>query len=169
VTHAARILTSFLLSSTVLAGCAEWPEAPPLSASSAPSASTLPAPDSGTLGDKATTLAKQQLGVPYVFGGYNPRGFDCSGLVYYVYGQLGVSVPRTAEAQFSRMPQVALDSLQPGDLVFFNGDPTGYMHVGIYIGDGWFVHAPGMGKTVSGARLDNVYWKAHYLGAGRPR
>lgn len=169
MTHAARILTCSFLISTVLAGCAEWPEAPPLSASSEPSPSTLPAPVAGTLGDKAATLAERQLGVPYVFGGHSPRGFDCSGLVYFVYGQLGVNLPRTAEAQFSRMPQVALDALRPGDLVFFNGDPTGYMHVGIYIGDGWFVHAPGMGKTVTGARLDNVYWKAHYLGAGRPQ
>lgn len=120
------------------------------------------------LGAKAAALAQLELGAPYVFGGYSPRGFDCSGLVYYVYGRLGVSLPRTAESQFSKLPPVALEALQPGDLVFFNGDPTGYMHVGIYIGNGWFVHAPGTGKTVSGAKLDNVYWKAHYIGAVRP-
>lgn len=167
--RAARILASVLLLPSALAACAEWPETPPISASGAPSAATLPVPAGGTLGDKAATLAKQQMGVPYVFGGSSPRGFDCSGLVYYIYGQLGVSVPRTAEIQFSHLPKVALESLQPGDLVFFNGDPSGYMHVGVYIGDGWFVHAPGMGKTVSGARLDNVYWRAHYIGAGRPQ
>ncbi len=123
----------------------------------------------GGLGDKAAELARQQLGTPYVFGGHDPRGFDCSGLVYYVYGQLGVGLPRTAESQFSRLPQVSKEGLQPGDLVFFNGDPTGYMHVGVYIGSGWFVHAPGSGKAVSGAQLDNPYWKAHYIGAARPR
>ena len=127
--------------------------------------STAAASDRGT---EASKLAQQQLGAPYVFGGRSPQGFDCSGLVYYVYGRLGVSLPRTAESQFSRLPPVAVEALQPGDLVFFNGDPTGYMHVGIYIGGGWFVHAPGTGKTVSGARLDNVYWKAHYIGAARP-
>lgn len=167
--RAVRILASVLLLSSTLAGCAQWPEAPPISTSGTPPAATVPPPVGGTLGDKAASLALRQLGVPYVFGGDGPRGFDCSGLVYYVYGQLGVSVPRTAEAQFSHLSQVALASLQPGDLVFFNGDPTGYMHVGIYIGDGWFVHAPGTGKTVAGARLDNVYWRAHYIGAGRPQ
>lgn len=152
-------LPLFLFS--VLAGCAPWPEQPP--------ATGLPAVPGDARGDKVAALAKQQLGAPYLFGGHSPAGFDCSGLAYYVYGELGVGLPRTAEAQFSRLPQVALDSLQPGDLVFFNGDPSGYMHVGIYIGDGWFVHAPGTGRTVTGARLDNVYWKAHYLGAARPR
>lgn len=160
---AARIIVCCVLLPTVLAGCAEWPEQPPPEA-----VTTAPAPAGSGLGEKVAALVKQQLGVPYVFGGHSPRGFDCSGLVYYVYGQLGVSLPRTAESQFSRMPQVQLEALQPGDLVFFNGDPTGYMHVGIYIGDGWFVHAPGMGKAVTGAKLDNVYWKAHYIGAARP-
>lgn len=157
----AGLSTLPLLLFSVLAGCAPWPEQPP--------ATALPAASGDARGDQIAALAKQQLGAPYLFGGHSPAGFDCSGLVYYIYGQLGVSLPRTAETQFSRLPQVALESLQPGDLVFFNGDPDGYMHVGIYIGDGWFVHAPGTGRTVTGARLDNVYWKAHYLGAARPR
>lgn len=128
----------------------------------------MPAAAGDNLGEKAAALVKQQVGTPYLFGGHSPKGFDCSGLVYYVYGRLDVSLPRTAESQFSHLPAVSLEALEPGDLVFFNGDPTGYMHVGIYIGGGWFVHAPGTGKTVSGARLDNVYWKAHFIGATRP-
>ena len=169
MTVPSRLLACCVLLTSVLAACAEWPEAPPQVG--APAAGTS-APGAATATDRglrASQLAKQQLGTPYVFGGRSPQGFDCSGLVYYVYGQLGVSLPRTAEAQFSRLPKVSREGLQPGDLVFFNGDPGGLMHVGVYIGDDWFVHAPGVGKMVTGARLDNVYWKSHYIGAGRPQ
>jgi cell wall-associated NlpC family hydrolase len=164
VTVTARLLIRCIPLTMALAGCAEWPETLPVG--SAPASAGPAVTD---LGQRAAQLAKQQLGAPYVFGGHGPQGFDCSGLVYYVYGQLGVSVPRTAEAQFSRLPKVTREGLQPGDLVFFNGDPGGLMHVGVYIGDDWFVHAPGAGKAVTGARLDNVYWKSHYIGAGRPQ
>ena len=81
----------------------------------------LPAPPASTLGGQAVAIAEQYLGVPYVWGGASPSGFDCSGLVMYVYAQLGVSLPHNAAAQMSVLPARAAERSQPGDLVFFNG------------------------------------------------
>ena len=104
----------------------------------------LPAPPASTLGGQAVAIAEQYLGVPYVWGGASPSGFDCSGLVMYVYAQLGVSLPHNAAAQMSVLPAVPLSDLQPGDLVFFNGAS----HVGIYVGNGTMIHAPHTGTVV---------------------
>ncbi|HSD03262.1 MAG TPA: NlpC/P60 family protein [Gaiellales bacterium] len=108
------------------------------------STTNIPAPPSSTLGGQAVAIAEQYLGVPYVWGGASPSGFDCSGLVMYVYGQLGVSLPHNAAAQMSMLPAVPLSDLQPGDLVFFNGAS----HVGIYVGNGTMIHAPHTGTVV---------------------
>ncbi len=105
---------------------------------------SLPAPPSSTLGGQAVAIAEQYLGVPYVYGGASPSGFDCSGLVMYVYAQLGVSLPHNAAAQYSVLPHVSLSDLEPGDLVFFNG----FGHVGIYVGNGAMIHAPHTGTVV---------------------
>ncbi len=148
---------SCLLLCSLLAACEPWPE--PAPAAGADTVSNL-------LGAKVVTLARAQVGAPYLYGGHSPKGFDCSGLVFYVYGKAGVSLPRTAEEQFGRLPRVQRQDLQPGDLVFFQ--IAGLLHVGIYIGDGTFIHAPETGKPVSGARLDNEYWSERYLGAARP-
>jgi peptidoglycan DL-endopeptidase CwlO len=104
----------------------------------------IPAPPSSTLGGKAVAIAEQYLGVPYVWGGASPSGFDCSGLVMYVYGQLGVSLPHNAYEQYLALPHVPLSDLQPGDLVFFYG----FGHVGIYVGNGTMIHAPHTGTVV---------------------
>lgn len=151
-----RFCSAFLLCS-VLAACEPWPE--PAPAAGADATSTL-------LGAKIVTLVRAQVGAPYLYGGNSPKGFDCSGLAYYVYGQTGVSVPRTAEAQLDWLPRVQRQDLQPGDLVFFQ--MAGLVHVGIYIGDETFVHAPETGKPVSIARLDSDYWSERYIGAARP-
>jgi len=101
--------------------------------------------------------ARSALGTPYVWGGTGPDGFDCSGLVQYSYGRIGVDLPRTAVQQLTTSQPVAIDKLKPGDLLFF--DTTGrYSHVGIYVGDGKFIHAPRTGKDVSTATLNNPYW-----------
>ena len=104
----------------------------------------IPVPPSSTLGGQAVAIAEQYLGVPYVWGGASPSGFDCSGLVMYVYGQLGVSLPHNAAAQMGSLPAVPLSDLEPGDLVFFNGAS----HVGIYVGNGTMIHAPHTGTVV---------------------
>jgi len=102
-------------------------------------------------------------GVPYVWGGSSPGGFDCSGLVMYAYSQVGVSLPHSSYAQWNMGVSVPRDQLQPGDLVFFDG----LGHVGIYIGGGMFVHAPHTGTVVQVASLDSGWYAATYVGARR--
>jgi len=107
-------------------------------------------------------IAMQYLGVPYVWGGASPSGFDCSGLVMYVFAQVGVSLPHSSYAQFGMGTPVSRSALQPGDLVFFDGAS----HVGIYIGGGQFIHAPHTGSVVSIASLSGWY-SSSFAGARR--
>jgi cell wall-associated NlpC family hydrolase len=107
-------------------------------------------------------IAMQYLGVPYVYGGSTPGGFDCSGFVMYVFAQIGVSLPHNAAAQYGYGVPVSSDQLQPGDLVFFNG----LGHVGIYIGGGQFIHAPHTGDVVKISSLSGWY-SSTYVGARR--
>lgn len=109
-------------------------------------------------------LARAQVGAPYRYGGSGPDAFDCSGLVRYVFGQAGVSLPRTAEEQQAATEPVDLDRLEPGDLVFFRLPDA---HVGIYAGDGVFIHAPGAGRSVTVARLNEPWFILAFAGAGR--
>jgi cell wall-associated NlpC family hydrolase len=108
-------------------------------------------------------VAMQFLGTPYVWGGASPGGFDCSGLVMYVYSQLGVSLPHNAAAQYGYGTPVSVDQLQPGDLVFFDG----LGHVGIYIGGGQFIHAPHTGDVVKISSLSDPWYAATFVGARR--
>ena len=108
-------------------------------------------------------IAMQFLGVPYVWGGSSPGGFDCSGLVMYVYAQVGVSLPHYTGAQWQMGVPVAYNDLQPGDLVFFDG----LGHVGIYIGGGEFIHAPHTGDVVRIDSLSEGWYAATYDGARR--
>lgn len=110
--------------------------------------------------------AQRMLGIPYRAGGASPRGFDCSGLVRYSFGKVGIPVPRTAAEQFARARPVKQRALQPGDLVFFNIGGRRISHVGIYVGERRFVHAPSIGKQVSIDSLDNPYWRRRMVGAG---
>jgi cell wall-associated NlpC family hydrolase len=132
------------------------PPAPPAGAPIAP----LPSSTAGGHAE-AATIAMQYLGVPYVWGGSTPGGFDCSGLVMYVYGQLGISLPHFAAAQYGFGTPVSRDELQPGDLVFFDG----LNHVGIYIGGGEMVHAPHTGDVVKISPLTD--FGDGYVGARR--
>lgn len=108
--------------------------------------------------------AKKYLGVPYKFGGATPRGFDCSGLVQYVYKRNGYSVPRTAIDQFKKGKAIRFSKAQPGDLLFFKTGSSPYSHVVIYCGGMRFIHAPRTGKSVSIDSLDMTYWKKRYRG-----
>jgi cell wall-associated NlpC family hydrolase len=111
---------------------------------------------------EAATIALKYLGVPYVFGGATPAGFDCSGLVMYVFAQLGIQLPHYAAAQYGFGVPVPRSSLQPGDLVFF--DALG--HVGISLGGDQFVHAPQTGDVVKISSITGWY-ATHYVGARR--
>ena len=110
--------------------------------------------------------AQRMLGTPYRSGGGSPRGFDCSGLVSYSYARAGIALPRTAAEQFAAAKAIGPRELQPGDLVFFKINGRSVSHVGIYIGQGRFVHAPGSGKLVSLESLDNPYWRQRIIAAG---
>jgi cell wall-associated NlpC family hydrolase len=122
--------------------------------------SNLPNPPASTLGGQAVAIAERYLGVPYVWGGASPSGFDCSGLTMYVYSQLGVSLPHNAAAQYYALPHVSEGDLQPGDLVFFDG----LNHVGIYIGGGSIIHAPHTGTVV---QISSLSGGGSYYGAAR--
>jgi cell wall-associated NlpC family hydrolase len=101
-------------------------------------------------------IAMRYLGVPYVWGGASPRGFDCSGFVMYVFSQMGISLPHSSYAMMGMGTPVSIGQLQPGDLVFF----TGGSHMGIYIGGGQFIHAPHTGDVVKISSISGYYSSA---------
>lgn len=111
--------------------------------------------------------ARQYIGVPYLWAGTSPAGFDCSGFVQYVFNAHGISLKRTAATQYTHGTYVAKSDLQAGDLVFFqNTYKVGISHVGIYIGDGQFIHASSS-KGVTISDLSSSYYVSHYYGARR--
>ncbi len=113
-------------------------------------------------------IARTYLGVPYRFGGKSPEeGFDCSGLVQYVFARQGIGLTRLANEQYLQGTPVAREDLQPGDLVFFSISGRGIDHVGIYAGETRFIHAPRTGRTVSYERLDSAYFSSRFQGARR--
>jgi cell wall-associated NlpC family hydrolase len=118
-------------------------------------------------GNQAARLAMRMVGAPYRYGGANPKdGFDCSGLVYYSYTSSGYAVPRTARDLFKAAQKISLEDAIEGDLVFFQ-DQAKLSHVGIYMGEGMFVHAPSSGDAVSLASLETPYYQRHLVAVGR--
>ena len=141
----------------------------PLATVGGPSLVTTPLlPQTGGIGTRAVAIAEQYLGVRYVWGGASPlSGFDCSGLVMYVYAQLGIQLSHFSGAQFDEGTRILQpDDLLPGDLVFFHPGPSGPGHVGIYIGGGQFLHAPHTGDVVKISSL--AEYAISYVGAVRP-
>ena len=142
---------------------------------SAPAPAPAPAPSSSSGGSSGSSspppathssvvsIALQYLGVPYVWGGASPSGFDCSGLTMYAYAKVGVYLPHNAAMQYGMGTPVSRSQLAPGDLVFFNG----LSHVGMYIGGGRFVHAPHTGDVVKISSLSEYWYAATYVGARR--
>lgn len=128
---------------------------------------TVENPVPSNAGVAATALSR--VGCRYVYGASGPSTFDCSGLTSWAYRQNGISIPRTASAQYSASKKVSKSELKSGDLVFFKGTTggSGISHVGVYIGGGQFVHAPSSGKTVKVDSIYSSYYSAHWAGAGR--
>jgi cell wall-associated NlpC family hydrolase len=128
----------------------------------------------GATHDGVVGIALQYLGVPYLWGGTTPSGFDCSGFVQYCYRQVSVNLPRTSREQFKVGTFIAasdLSALKPGDLLFFgyNADPSRIHHVAMYVGNGNFIHAPGTGDHVKISSLaDRITNHKDYVGAVRP-
>lgn len=126
-----------------------------------------PAPLASDIRERLKVTAEGFIGVDYAWGGTSTRsGFDCSGLVQAVYQLNGLAMPRSVRDQYRAGTAVGGDRLTKGDLVFFSAEPGGELsHVGIYIGDGTFIHAPGSGKNVRRESLGSAYFKSHYAGA----
>jgi cell wall-associated NlpC family hydrolase len=120
-----------------------------------------------TTGAGLRTVAERYLGVTYVFGGTTPNGLDCSGLVYLVYQELGVQLPRTSRLQYQVGEEISREDLREGDLVFFNTTGQGVSHVGIYLEDGDFINAASNPGKVMISNLSESYWDKRYLGARR--
>jgi cell wall-associated NlpC family hydrolase len=160
---AQRVTPAQALTNTVAPVAATAPPASSSSSSSSPSpppAAVAPAPAPSH--SSVVSIAEQYLGVPYRWGGASPSGFDCSGLVMYVYSQVGVSLPHSSYAQYGAGSPVSRDQLQPGDLVFFDG----LGHVGIYVGGNSFIHAPHTGDVVKISSISGWY-ASTYVGARR--
>lgn len=118
---------------------------------------------------RAILKAKQMLRVPYRWGGTTPRGFDCSGLTQYSFKHAGIEIPRTAQQQYNALPKVRRQHMTEGDLIFFHMPRRGHVnHVGIYLGNNTFIHAPGRGQRVKVSKL-SAYWNKKVVGVRRPR
>ena len=122
--------------------------------------------NAGYLAGSIVSASMNYIGVPYVFGGTSPYGFDCSGYVQYVFAKAGISIPRTADVQYEFGTPISTTDLVSGDLVFFSTYTYGASHVGIYLGDNNFIHASSSrGVTIDS--LGSSYWSSHYIGARR--
>ncbi len=150
----------------LLAGCTGAPQAPDPAARTPVPASSLPAPLPDPLRTQVVFTAMQMVGVPYLWGGSTPAGFDCSGLVQYAYSNAGLQLPRTAAAQLAAATPLTLEDAVAGDLLFFS-DRKRTSHVAIYLGQGRFVHAPNGGSRVSLDDFNTPYWRTRFTGAGR--
>lgn len=130
-------------------------------------ADPLPNEQLSAPGPKALEFARKMLDTPYRYGGNDPRGFDCSGLVQYAFNLAGIKLPRSSQDIFRASQRINPQDIRPGDLVFFAISSDKVSHVGIYADRNRFIHAPSSGKGVSFASIENPYWQKRLVGAGR--
>lgn len=151
-----------------IAGCGHEPVRRVSSADvhSSPEPVTRASP-SRSSGEQAAVVAVRQIGVPYLYGGSTTRGFDCSGLVQYAWSAVGKRIPRTTSEQWQQLSPVPNRELRVGDLLFFKIDGQ-ISHVGLYLGDRRFVHAPSSGRDVTVASLDTEFYRRTFVRAARP-
>jgi cell wall-associated NlpC family hydrolase len=155
----------------VLAGCSGYePRSAGQSRDATPrSTEQLPPASRGrSAGEQAAVVAVRQVGMPYRYGGNNVGGFDCSGLVQFAYAATGKLLPRTTADLWQQMPPVLDRNLEVGDVLFFNIEGK-VAHVGLYLGNRRFVHAPATGREVSIADLDSDFYRSAFIRGGRPR
>ena len=163
--HTIRVL-SLAITVLALAACGSNPSVTPTAKRAEP-VQRMPTVQRPTVGERAAAIALNQVGVPYRYGGSTPTGFDCSGLVQYSYTRAGVRVPRTTGQLWSTASTVSHEELKAGDLLFFRIEGK-MSHVGLYLGEQRFVHAPQSGRKVSVASLKSPFYKAALIRAGRP-
>ena len=150
---------TLILSGLILGGCSTPTRKP------APQSTIAKFKEDTSVGTEGISIAAMGLvGVPYRFGGNTPAGgFDCSGLIVYVYNNAaGIKLPRTVQEMSRAGLTIRNDAPAPGDLVFFNTTGERYSHAGIYVGHGRFVHAPSKGGTVRLDQMTSPYWAARY-------
>jgi len=164
-----RNTATLIVIALLAAGCASAPRAPSPGPDVPRERVGEPGPDEDSTSAAIVRVAVALIGTPYRYGGNDTRGFDCSGLVFYSYEHAGLKVPRTAAEQRRAARFVKREALLPGDLVFFRTAKGRADHVGIYTGDGRFIHAPSSGHAVSYAYLDEPYYRIHFVSAGRLR
>jgi murein DD-endopeptidase len=160
------LLLAFALAAIVFGcACAGPPEGAAAVAVSTPTRhAPIPAVPKPTIGERAAAIAVRAVGVPYRWGGISPAGgFDCSGLVDWAYGRLGIALPHSSYALYDQGRRVARSRMRVGDLLFFSGRG----HVGIYIGQGRMVHAPHSGTRVQVVRLRHSSYGARLVGVRR--
>lgn len=160
------LLGGVVLGLLVLGGCGKQPITDHTVIRSSPSTQQSPTSKKTA---SILRLARSLIGVPYKWGGESPRqGFDCSGFVWFVYRQNGVSIPRISWQQFGAGRAVSYGDMRPGDLIFHQIEKKAKsLHVGIVTNRGTFIHSPSSGKTVMESSLNNTYWRSHYLGTRR--
>jgi len=156
----AHLSYALLLAVALLVGCAST------TGPNAPVSSAGPRTPDQTA-SQAADVALSMLGKPYRYGGDSPKGFDCSGLVSYSYARVGVRLARSTDALRGETVVIRASALRRGDLVFFDQEGKKFSHVGIYLGDGRFVHAPSSGGKVRTDALDADYWRRHFVEARR--
>lgn len=139
-----------------LAGCASTPR-PPAAVAAYEDGSSDPRRQ------QLLRVTESLLGAPYRIGGESPSGMDCSGLVQYAYGLVGIQVPRTAAEQYQSGR--LLDTVQPGDLLFFSSNGSRISHVGIFVGGGEMIHASSSSRRVLRTKVNLPYWRKHWIGA----
>lgn len=160
----ARILCMLPL---ILAGCASSPRYPD-AGSAARGWGAEETGAASSVAERAASIALSMVGRPYRYGKASAEaGFDCSGLVQYSYREAGLDIPRTTDAQWQISAPVNGLRLRRGDLLFFDQEGRKNSHMGIYLGNGEFVHAPSSGKRVRTDRLDSFYWRRHFSEARR--
>jgi len=172
------VLTAAALASACASSGANRPRPFPTPAGSSAPAPAAPAPTPATPVAPRAELPQDQdqaliatalsfRGTPYRNGGSDPTGFDCSGFTQWVFAQHGIALPREAEQQFKVGEKIKQDDLKPGDLVFFQTESRGASHVGIFVADDQFVHAPSSRGVVRVEYVNSTYWGRRFVGARR--